>query len=52
MNQEPIGGAGQSEYNPVFDLAPRRRIADRPTARSGRVLGAFEIVEQRRRPQI
>jgi hypothetical protein len=52
VNREPIGGVGQSEYNPIFDPAPGRRIAGRPTARSGRVLSAFEVVEQRRRPQI
>jgi len=52
VNREPIGGDGQVEYNPVFDPEPGRRVVGR-TARSGRVLSAFEVVEhQPRRPQV
>ncbi len=51
VNREPIGSDGQVEYNPIFDPEPGRRVVGR-TARSGRVLSAFEVVEQQRRQQI
>lgn len=52
INREPIGGNGHVEYNPIFNPEPGRRVAGRPTARSGRVLSAHEVVEQRRRLQV
>jgi hypothetical protein len=51
VNQELISSNGQVEYNPVFDPEVGRRAIGR-TARSGRILSAYEVVEQQRRPQI
>jgi hypothetical protein len=51
VNRELISSNGQVEYNPIFDPEPGRRVVGR-TACSGRVLSAFEVVEQQRRQQI